>query len=126
MTINFFIFFYQHSDLGNYSLRFLLFVNLNFCPIQYFFHPRLNKVSISCFLFHTLLWYLFIFLKWANSGLFYIDFCLFKQTLQFLQQINVEKCPSSIRRQDLNSQLSDNESAPLTTRPGLPPLEPLY
>ena len=38
--------------------------------------------------------------------------------LQFLQQINVKKCPSSIRRQDSNSQPSDYESPPLTTRPG--------
>ena len=28
--------------------------------------------------------------KWANPGLFLFYFCLFKQTLQFLQQINVK------------------------------------
>ena len=28
--------------------------------------------------------------KWANPGLFFVYFCLFKQTLQFLQQINVK------------------------------------
>ena len=32
-----------------------------------------------------------------------------------------EKCPSSIRRWDSNSQPSDYKSPPLTTRPGLPP-----
>ena len=32
-----------------------------------------------------------------------------------------EKCPSSIRCRDSNSQPSDHESPPLTTRPGLPP-----
>ena len=32
------------------------------------------------------------FFKWAIPGLFFIYFCLFKQTLQFLQQIYVEKC----------------------------------
>ena len=33
--------------------------------------------------------------------LFY--FCLFKQSLQFLQQINLKKCPSGIRCWDLNT-----------------------
>ena len=28
-------------------------------------------------------------IKWAIPGLFFVYFCLFKQTLQFLQQINV-------------------------------------
>ena len=32
------------------------------------------------------------FFKWALLGLFFIYFRLFKQTLQFLQQICVEKC----------------------------------
>ena len=63
-----------------------------------------------------------IFLKkWANPGLFFVYFRLFKQTLQLLQQINVKKCPSSIRHRDSNSQPSDYESPPLTTRPKLPP-----
>ena len=31
-------------------------------------------------------------IKWAIPGLFFINFCLFKQTLQFLQQKYVEKC----------------------------------
>ena len=48
-------------------------------------------------------------------------FRLFKQTLQFSLQIKVKKCPSSIWHQDSNSQPSDNESPPLTTRPGLLP-----
>ena len=59
--------------------------------------------------------------KWANPSLIFVYFCLFKQTLKFLQQINVKKCPSSIRHWDSNSQPSINESLPLTTRPGLPP-----
>ena len=46
-------------------------------------------------------------------------FCLFKQTLQFLQQINVKKCPSSIQCWDLNTQPSEHESHPITTRPVL-------
>ena len=56
------------------------------------------------------LWMLRYFLqKWATLGLFLFIFVFFKQTLKFLQQINVTKCPSSIRRRDLNSQPSDYE-----------------
>ena len=40
----------------------------------------------------------------------------FKQTAQILQQINVKKCPTSIRCRDLNKQPLDYESPPLTTR----------
>ena len=50
---------------------------------------------------------------------FLFIFGLFKQTLQFLQQINVKKCPSSIRCRDLNPQPLEHESRPITTRPGL-------
>ena len=50
-------------------------------------------------------------------------FGLFKQTsLQFLQQIYVKKCPSSMQCQDSNPRPSDCESLPITTRPGLPPM----
>ena len=51
-------------------------------------------------------------------------FGLFKQTIQFLQQINVKKCHvhpvygAGIRTHDLSS--------PITTRPGLPPPKCLY
>ena len=62
------------------------------------------------------------FKKWANSGLFLIYFRLFKHTLQFLQQINVNKCPSSIRCQDSNSRPLKHEYSPMPTRPGLPPI----
>ena len=49
-------------------------------------------------------------------------FVLVKQTsLQFLQQIYVEKCPSSIRCRDSNPRPLEHESPPITTRPGLPP-----
>ena len=51
----------------------------------------------------------------------YVYFRLFKQTLQFLQQINVKKCPSSIQFWDSNSRPWIHESPPITTRPGLPP-----
>ena len=47
-------------------------------------------------------------------------FCLFKLTLQFLQQIcTCEKM--SIRHWDSNPQPSEHESRPITTTPGLPP-----
>ena len=59
------------------------------------------------------------FLKRANPGLFFIYFCLFKQTLQFLQQINMKKCPSSVWYWDSNSQPLEHESPPITTRPRL-------
>ena len=47
--------------------------------------------------------------------LFSFIFGLFKQTIQFLQQINVK----NIR--DLNLQPIEHELSPLTTRLGLPP-----
>ena len=53
--------------------------------------------------------------------LFSFIFGLFKQTIQFLQQINVNKCPSSIRRWESNPRPLERESPPITTRPGLPP-----
>ena len=61
-----------------------------------------------------------VFLKWANRGLFFIYFCLFKHTLQFSQQINVKKCPSSKWCQDLNSQPLEHESPLTTPRPWFP------
>ena len=43
------------------------------------------------------------FKKWANPATFSFIFGLFKQTIQFLQKINVKKsCPCSIRRRDSN------------------------
>ena len=53
--------------------------------------------------------------------LFHLFSVFFKQTIQFLQQINVKKCPSSIRRWDSNPRPLERESPPITTRPGLPP-----
>ena len=46
-------------------------------------------------------------------------FGLFKQTLQFYNNI-CEKCPSSIRYRDSNPRPLERESPPITTRPGLP------
>ena len=42
---------------------------------------------------------------------------------KFLQQIYVKKCPSSIRCRDLNPRPLEHESLPITTRPGLPPMD---
>ena len=50
---------------------------------------------------------------------FCLFFCLNKQTLQFLQQIYVKKCPSCLRCWDLNPRPSGQESHPITTTPGL-------
>ena len=63
----------------------------------------------------------FSFLKnWANPGLFFIYFRLFKHTPQFLQQINLKKCPPSLWCWESNSQPLKHESPPITIRPGLP------
>ena len=51
--------------------------------------------------------------------LFRLFLVFFKQTIQFLQQINVKKCPSSIWCRDSNPQPLECESPPITTRPGL-------
>ena len=59
----------------------------------------------------------------ATPSLFLMYLCLFKQTLQFLQQIIVKKCPSSIKCWTSNSLPLKHEYPPLTTRPGLHILE---
>ena len=63
-----------------------------------------------------------MFFKWAHPGLFSVIFCLFKQTIQFLQQINVKKCPSIIWHRESNPRPFKNELSPITTRSGLPPI----
>ena len=40
---------------------------------------------------------------------------------KFLQQIDVKKCPFSIRGRDSNPQPLERESLPISTTPGLPP-----
>ena len=61
------------------------------------------------------------FLKMVQPWPLFIYFRLSKHTLQFLQQIHVKKCPSSIWCWDSNSQPLEHESTPITTRPGLQP-----
>ena len=66
-------------------------------------------------------YYLKCFLNGPTSASFSFIFALFKQTIQFLQQINVKNsCPSSIWHRDSNPQHLEHESCPITTRPGLP------
>ena len=48
-------------------------------------------------------------------------FGLFKQTIQFLQQIISMSCPSSKWHWDSNPRPFERQSPPITTRPGLPP-----
>ena len=50
-------------------------------------------------------------------------FSSFQTHITILQQINVTKCPSSVRCLDSNSQPLEHESPLMTTRPGLPPNE---
>ena len=61
------------------------------------------------------------FFKWANHGLFFHFFHPFQTNITIFTTNKCEKCPSSIRRRDSNSQPSDYKSPPLTTRPGFPP-----
>ena len=62
------------------------------------------------------------FKKWANPGLFFVYFQSFQKTIQFLQQINVKKFPSSIQCRDLNPEPLEHESPPITTRRGASPI----
>ena len=61
------------------------------------------------------------FKKMVQPRLLFCLFSSFQTNIAILTTNECEKCPSSIQRQDLNSQPSDYESSPLTTRPGLPP-----
>ena len=53
--------------------------------------------------------------------LFFIYFWSFQTNNTIFTTINVEKCPSSIRRPDLNTRPLKRESSPITTGPGHPP-----
>ena len=55
--------------------------------------------------------------KWAIPGLFFVYFQ--KTSIQFLQQINVVKGPSSIQHWDSNPRPSERESPPITRAPAL-------
>ena len=65
-------------------------------------------------------WVVFLKKKWANPASFSFIFGLFQTNINtILQQINVKKCPSSIRHRDSNPRPSECKSPPITTRPGL-------
>ena len=62
-----------------------------------------------------------LFKKWAIPGLSFIYFRLFKQTLQFLYQINVKNVHPEYSGWYSNPCPLEHESPPITTRLGLPP-----
>ena len=64
-----------------------------------------------------------IIFKWANPGLFFVYFQSFQTNITIFTTTICEKCPSSIWCWDSNPQPSEHESLPITTRPGLPPLQ---
>ena len=66
----------------------------------------------------------FFFKKWANTGLFFVCFRSFQtnfNTIFSKYQREKMSIPSSIWCRDLNPWPFDHESAPITTRPLLPP-----
>ena len=64
----------------------------------------------------------FIFeFKWATPGLFFVYFQFFQLNITIFTTNPCEQCPYSIWHRDLNSQPSDYQPPPLTTRPGLLP-----
>ena len=62
------------------------------------------------------------FFKVGNPWPLFNLFSSFQTISKILQQIYVEKYPSSIRCWDLNPQPLKHESPPITTRQGLPPI----
>ena len=111
--------------LGNF-LKPLATINLpksptflgNFCEVV-----KINHFS-SEISFGQLLWTFgdFFLVTLQPRHILSFIFGLFKQTSsQFLQQIYMKKCQSSIRCWDSNPQPSMHESPTMTTRPGLPP-----
>ena len=63
--------------------------------------------------------------KWTNPGLIFVYFRSFQTNIAtFFTTNRCEKmsCPSSLQLRDSNSQLSEHEPLPITTRPGLPPI----
>ena len=61
------------------------------------------------------------FKKWTNPGFFFVYFRCFQTNITIFTIC--EKCPSSIRCRDSNPRPSEREYLPITTRPGLPPLD---
>ena len=71
---------------------------------------------------HNATSYMYKYKNWAITVSFSFIFVFSnKLTLQYLQQMNVKKCPSSMQCGDLNSPPSEHESPYITTRPGRAP-----
>ena len=58
--------------------------------------------------------------------LFHLFSVFSNKQYKFYYKLLWKICPSSIWHQDSNSQPSDCESPPLTTRPGLPPMSEMF
>ena len=98
-------------DFTNYK-HFMVYTSIN----QYF--DWLCEATNSQYYWFTIAFF------WDIPGFFFVYFRPFdKQTLKILQQINVQKCPSSIRHWNSNRRPSEHESPPMTTRPGLTPID---
>ena len=84
--------------------------------LEKFLKDFTNKESSSCF--YKIL---NIFLKNGPTPASFSFIFVFSNTHYnlFIQQMNVKKCPSSLRCQDSNSRPLEHESPPITTRPGL-------
>ena len=61
--------------------------------------------------------------KWANHGLFFVYFRSFQTNFTIFTMNKCEEYTSSIRRRESNPRHLERESLPITTRPGLPPIE---
>ena len=61
--------------------------------------------------------------KWANPGLFFVYFRSFQTNFTIFTMNKCEEYTSSIRRRESNPRHLERESLPITTRPGLPPIE---
>ena len=66
-------------------------------------------------------WGQFFLKNGPTPASFSFIYCFSKHTLQFLQQLNVKKCPSSIWCRDSNSRPLELEPHPITNGPGLLP-----
>ena len=82
---------------------------------------KMNFRSMSSIRTHqTVCWVFAIFLNGPTPASFLFIFGLFKQTNIFIaNQFEKNSWPSSIWRRDLNPRPLEDESPPITTRPGL-------
>ena len=82
----------RQRDLQNFCIP----PRVRLLPLVHGPHRRLRRqVGLAGRVVNTEKLILMIFFNWAIPVLFFVCFRLFKQTLQFLQENNVEKCQSS-------------------------------